>query len=169
MKKFTLIELLVVVAIIGILASMLLPVLGKARKKSIEVLSKNNLKQIYTGMYMYTMDNDDYAPKFYNENPDRFWSRLVYESMVGKKISGGTHDEIKSDMFNSSYADIMYCPVIRREQGALNVADMHAWGRSDYGINKYFQWVHRKFSHAQAGGKKEPLIMGAKFPKLAIH
>ena len=62
MKKFTLIELLVVVAIIGILASLLLPTLGKARKKSQMAVCKSNMKQIGTLIFMYGDDNDDYFP-----------------------------------------------------------------------------------------------------------
>ena len=45
-KKFTLIELLVVVAIIGILASLILPTLGKAREQSKKALCKSNLKKV---------------------------------------------------------------------------------------------------------------------------
>lgn len=61
-KKFTLIEVLVVVAIIGIIASMLLPALGNARKTSQRVLCINNLKQNSSMLFMYTDDNDQYLP-----------------------------------------------------------------------------------------------------------
>ena len=54
---FTLIELLVVVAIIGILASMLLPSLAKARDKGKMAVCKSNLRQIGTGAVMYSDTN----------------------------------------------------------------------------------------------------------------
>ena len=56
--KFTLIELLVVIAIIGILSSILMPSLAKARSKSRSVVCKNNLKQIGLANFLY-MDNSD--------------------------------------------------------------------------------------------------------------
>ncbi|MDD7986609.1 prepilin-type N-terminal cleavage/methylation domain-containing protein [Lentisphaera marina] len=60
MKKFTLIELLVVIAIIGILSSLLLPSLGKARSKSKAAVCLNNLKSINFALLMYSDDNSDY-------------------------------------------------------------------------------------------------------------
>ena len=74
MKKFTLIELLVVVAIIGVLASLLLPVLGKARKKAQSSVCKNKVKQISIAAFMYSEDSDDYAPLTENFNP---WARKL--------------------------------------------------------------------------------------------
>ncbi|MFA6480840.1 MAG: prepilin-type N-terminal cleavage/methylation domain-containing protein [Victivallaceae bacterium] len=60
--SFTIIELLVVIAIIAILASMLLPVLHKAKETAKGIVCVGNLKQMGNALSMYTIDNNDYIP-----------------------------------------------------------------------------------------------------------
>ncbi|MCM8528578.1 MAG: prepilin-type N-terminal cleavage/methylation domain-containing protein, partial [Lentisphaeraceae bacterium] len=62
MKRFTLIELLVVVAIIGILASMLLPSLSRAREKTKQAACVSNLKQLGITIFNFTSDEKDTLP-----------------------------------------------------------------------------------------------------------
>ncbi len=59
---FTLIELLVVMAIIAMLATLLLPVMAKAKGRARSVCCISNLGQIGLGMNLYAEDHNDFLP-----------------------------------------------------------------------------------------------------------
>jgi prepilin-type N-terminal cleavage/methylation domain-containing protein len=100
-KEFTLIELLVVVAIIGILASMLLPSLAKARESAKQAVCVSNLKQINLAMTLYTTDNNDRLPSGNGKDRDTWPSYL--DPLIGGGEFIGPTDKTRpnqSDIWN---------------------------------------------------------------------
>lgn len=104
-KKFTLIELLVVVAIIGILASILLPSMAKAREKAKIAVEISNRKQLYTATMMYSDNNDDYFPY---RGANVAWLHVMNQGgnnlnvlLVDKYLGDNTDDDIRTE--------IMFC------------------------------------------------------------
>ncbi|MBM3880501.1 MAG: prepilin-type N-terminal cleavage/methylation domain-containing protein [Verrucomicrobia bacterium] len=62
LRGFTLIELLVVVAVIGILSSLLLPAVSRAKEKGRSTTCASNLRQLDLALLMYASDHGDQCP-----------------------------------------------------------------------------------------------------------
>ena len=115
-QKFTLIELLVVVAIIGIIASMLLPGLSRAREKSKSAVCKSNLKQIGQFAFMASDDNDQWTVSLVWSHPNKnYTGTLVNYSGTDRDITQATQSGLyqcpsldMSSLAGTSQADYLY-------------------------------------------------------------
>jgi prepilin-type N-terminal cleavage/methylation domain-containing protein len=61
-RAFTLIELLTVIAIIGILAAIIIPTVGKVRETAQRAVDASNLREIAKAAMVYATDNSDRLP-----------------------------------------------------------------------------------------------------------
>jgi prepilin-type N-terminal cleavage/methylation domain-containing protein/prepilin-type processing-associated H-X9-DG protein len=93
-NAFTLLELLVVIAIIAILASLILPALGRAKGSALGVVCQSNLRQLTMAWFLYAGDNEDHLP--YNFGSERNGTNVAPKSnlnWVNNTMSWGTDSE----------------------------------------------------------------------------
>ena len=111
-KKFTLIELLIVVAMIGILVSMLLPALTKARRAVKMAVCKSNLSQIGKSGMAYAVSNNMRFPDRKAANSTAWGSPFIVT-----RFQGGTMNDEEDDreLLKSLYLDQTPCPFSQPE------------------------------------------------------
>jgi prepilin-type N-terminal cleavage/methylation domain-containing protein len=96
---FTLLELLVVMGLVAVLASLLLPVLNKARSKARQASCLNNLKQINLAVRMYAEDFKDKVaapPGFYTSVESWYRYKELVASYAGRSESPKPSDKLFS-------------------------------------------------------------------------
>jgi hypothetical protein len=76
-KGFTLIELLTVIAIIGILAAIIIPTVGKVRDTAAKSVAASNLRQIGQAALIFASDNKDQLPKMISEAAGTFGQQVT--------------------------------------------------------------------------------------------
>ncbi len=128
---FTLIELLVVIAIIAVLASMLLPALGRARAKALQTSCAGNLRQVGLGLILYAESSNSFGPVA--TYPLRGWMYMIADEM--NVVTEGGDIPATPNLTNASHAKalvkengVLQCPSLQPE------ASKFVYGMS-YGIN----------------------------------
>jgi prepilin-type N-terminal cleavage/methylation domain-containing protein/prepilin-type processing-associated H-X9-DG protein len=94
---FTLVELLVAIAVIGILASILLPALTGAKEKGRGIVCLSNLRQVGIALQIYSGDNEDALP--YNMGAEGI-RRTVQEQKYLNWVNNVMTWELDSDNTN---------------------------------------------------------------------
>ena len=83
-QAFTLIELLTVIAVVGILAAILVPAIGKVRSNALTTECVSNLRQIGIGMQLYAQDNDGILPAP-RSSDNVMWQMAISPYMQGRE------------------------------------------------------------------------------------
>jgi len=94
-RAFTLIELLVVIGIIGVLAGLLLPALGRAQSTSRSAVCQGNLRQLQLAWLSYVDDNHGTMVPNEEGRPFGFWEGVRYSWVLGNAQRDVTPENIQ--------------------------------------------------------------------------
>jgi prepilin-type N-terminal cleavage/methylation domain-containing protein len=128
-RAFTLVELLVVIAIIGILAAIIIPVVGKVREAARKAVNVSNIRQIAIAHLMFRSDHKGIFPRLNDDT--HIWSDTPQAD--GRKITIGNKFAPVGYLIPylslngpagsfTQTPDVLMCPFFQRDTTGYNVA-----------------------------------------------
>jgi prepilin-type N-terminal cleavage/methylation domain-containing protein len=129
-QGFSLVELLVVVAIIGILVSLLLPVIGQIRNKAKWSVCISNLRSMGLGIHAYADDYHGVVPYMYKD-----WTGMEPLKMNWKPIGMG--------LLVGDYIIQADMAIFRAPTDYTSVLNINGWKTQKDVCGDYQYWQHR--------------------------
>gem|GEM_PF-2474276 len=161
-RAFTLIELLTVIAIIGILAAILIPVVGAVRERARASVCLSNMRQIGLGVQMHQADHGERTPGFTRENnPTSSTTVYAIHGLGGGLVAppiGFGYDYIDD-------TEVFFCPGqpnVYRGDGPANDHWSSRWGDPAMGYLWFWQAtdnIERNTSEVREENRNNVLFM----------
>jgi len=152
-RAFTLIELLTVIAIIGILAAIIIPTVGKVKESAKTSQCISNLRQVALALQLCANDNRGYLPPANAASTDTYWFTAG--------ISGSTLNWSLNPRFTSmlpakkdatgSRNSVITCPSNNYDEvsgNSVTVSHTYAMGSGAMGLNSFNNDSNQSISRA---------------------
>jgi len=156
---FTLIELLVVIAVIGILASLLLPALGRAKERAMGTRCASNLRQLGVAITLYLEEFKGRVQVDAPLDPDTTWGSIldtnqpikarnvfVCPAYAPRQFTNwfyiyGIRQDPPPDYAEGDFGEILNTTGLPQPTEYLLLADTTSRGRGGVGARQYYLFL----------------------------
>jgi prepilin-type N-terminal cleavage/methylation domain-containing protein/prepilin-type processing-associated H-X9-DG protein len=155
-EAFTLIELLVVIAVIAILASLLMPSIGKAKGRARSIQCVNNLKQLGVATFLYSQEFNGLIQIDSPLDLTKTWGSILNTNQHLKALdifvcpsyapqrftnwfyTYGVRQDPPADNVQGEFGEILKSSSLRQPSDYLHLADTTSHGRQGAGSMQFF-------------------------------